>query len=729
MSTRPATSSSSATAAPVTDSPDRIRNVVLVGHSGAGKTTLFEHLVAATTPGYRPKPVGEARSVSLTVASVTTGGVVVNLVDTPGYPDFGGELRAGLRAADAALFVVSAADGVDAAVAMLWQECAAVGMPRAVAVTKLDAARADFEDTVAICQRVFGDEGADVVLPLYLPLHGEDESIAANLGLLSQQIYDYSSGVRVVRDAEDRHRELIEGARAELVEAIIQESEDDTLLDRYLEGEEVGMDILAPDLLTAVSRGRFHPVLPVSAETGTGIQELLYLFEAGFPSPAQHPLPTATRPDGRPLPPLRCEPGDPLVAEVVRTTSDPYVGRVSLLRVFSGTLRPDSVVHVSGHLSHAARATSVDDVSGAGTTDLTTETTDEAHRDCEERIGLLASPLNDALRPRGPAVAGDLVAVAKLAHAETSDTLSDPSSPALVEPWVLPEALLPVAIRASSNADEDKLAGALQRLVAEDPTMRLEHNPTTHQVVLWAMGEAHVEVLLGRLRDRYAVSVEAEPLKVALRETFVEATTGHGRHVKQSGGHGQYAVADVEVIPLERGAGIVFVDRVVGGAVPRQFIASVEKGVRVQAERGCLAGYPLIDVQVTLVGGKAHAVDSSDMAFQTAGALALRDAASPTTVTLLEPVDAVRVLVADEYVGAVLTDLRSRRARVLGTEPGDASESGRTTVLAEVPQTELPRYPIDLRSVSHGTGSFTRHPLRYEPMPPALVRAALDGVG
>ena len=723
MSGRPA--ADTAAAAPEATSPGALRNVVLVGHSGAGKTTLFERLVAATTPGYRPRPAADTRSVSLTVASGLTGEVVVNLIDTPGYPDFVGELRAGLRAADAAVFVVSAADGVDAATTMLWQECAAVGMPRAVAVTKLDAGRADFEDTVAICQRVFGDGGADVVLPLYLPLHGEDESITATLGLLSQQIYDYSSGARVVRDAEDRHRELVEGARAELVEAIIQESEDDTLLERYLSGEEVGLDVLTADLLTAVSRGRFHPVLPVSAQNGTGLQELLYLLEAGFPSPAQHPLPAATRPDGRPLPPLRCDPAAPLVAEVVRTTSDPYVGRVSVLRVFSGTLRPDSVVHVSGHLSRADRPSSAHS-SGDGSADRVSQHPDH---DSDERIGLLASPLGDLLRPRGPAVAGDVVAVAKLGHAETSDTLSDPSSPALVEPWVLPEPLLPVAIRASSNADEDKLAGALQRLVAEDPTMRLEHNPTTHQVVLWAMGEAHVEVLLGRLRDRYAVSVESEPLKVALRETFVVAATGHGRHVKQSGGHGQYAVADIEVSPLERGSGIVFVDRVVGGAVPRQFIASVEKGVRAQAERGCLAGYPMVDLEVTLVGGRAHAVDSSDMAFQTAGALALRDAASPSAVTLLEPVDDVRVLVADEYVGAVLSDLRSRRGRVVGTEPGDASESGRTTVLAEVPQTELPRYPIDLRSVSRGTGSFTRTPLRYEPMPPALVRARLEDAG
>jgi elongation factor G len=282
--------------------------------------------------------------------------------------------------------------------------------------------------------------------------------------------------------------------------------------------------------------------------------------------------------------------------------------------------------------------------------------------------------------------------------------------------------LLPVAITAATKSDEDRMAGALARLVAEDPTMRLEHNPETHQVILWTMGQAHVDVLLVRLRDRYGVNVGSEPLRMALRETFVTGANGHGRHIKQSGGHGQYAVCDVTVEPLERGGGFEFVDKVVGGAVPRQYIPSVEKGIRAQLEKGCIAGYPMVDLRVTLTGGKAHSVDSSDMAFQTAGALALKNAATPQTVTLLEPVESVCVVVADEYVGAVMTDLQTRRGRVVGTEP---ETSGRTTITAEVPQTEITRYAIDLRSVSHGTGMFTRAPHGYEPMPPNLVKAEL----
>ena len=693
--------SSTSTSVPQASAPTEIRNVVLVGHSGAGKTTLFEHLIAATTPGYRPKPIGDERSVQLAVASLSHQGVVLNLIDTPGYPDFVGELRAGLRAADAALFVISAADGVDGATMLLWEECAAIGMPRAVAVTKLDAGRADFEDTVAICQRVFG-EG---VMALYLPLHGDDEAVIGNLGLLAEEIYDYSAGEPVARAADAEHRDLIGGHRSDLIEAIIQESEDDTLLDRYLGGEEVDIDVVEADLLTAVSRGRFHPVIPVSTETGVGTVELLHLLTAAFPPPTLHPLPVAMTPDGHPLPPLQCDPGGPLVAEVVRTTSDPYVGRVSIVRVFSGTLRPDSVLHVSGHLDR-----------------LGERLLGHAGHDDDERVGLLSSPLGDVLRPKAVAIAGDLCVVAKLTRAETTDTLSGKDAPALIEPWMFPDPLLPVAISAASKSDEDKMAGALARLVAEDPTMRLEHNPETHQVILWTMGQAHVDVLLMRLRDRYGVKVETEPLRAAFRETFVMAANGHGRHVKQSGGHGQYAVCDVSVEPLERGAGFEFVDKVVGGTVPRHFISSVEKGIRSQLEKGCIAGFQMIDLRVTLTGGKSHSVDSSDMAFQTAGALALKDAATTQTVTLLEPVDSVCVVVADEYVGAVMTDLQTRRGRVVGTEP---DTSGRSTIKAEVPATEITRYAIDLRSVSHGTGIFTRTRHGYEPMPPNLVKTHL----
>jgi elongation factor G len=391
-----------------------------------------------------------------------------------------------------------------------------------------------------------------------------------------------------------------------------------------------------------------------------------------------------------------------LCAEVVKTTTDPYVGRLSLVRVFSGTIRPDSVVHVSGHFDE-----------GRGHED----------HDLDERIGALSSPLGKVQRTIDRGIAGDIVAVAKLTRAETGDTLSDKDQPLLMESWVMPDPLLPVAIVAKSKADEDKLGQALGRLVAEDATMRLDRNAETGQLVLWCMGEAHVDVLLDRLRNRYGVAVESEELRVSLRETFASAAKGHGRHVKQSGGHGQYAVCDIEVAPLPAGSGFSFVDKVVGGSVPRQFIPSVEKGVRAQMERGVVAGYPVVDIQVTLFDGKAHSVDSSDMAFQTAGSLALKEAAAAAQIAMLEPVARISVLVSDEYVGAVMGDLSGRRGRVLGSEPGG---NGRTLIRAEVPELELTRYAIELRSMSHGTGTFTREYIGHEPMPAQIAKKVIE---
>jgi elongation factor G len=566
-------------------------------------------------------------------------------------------------------------------------------MPRAVVVTKLDKDRADFDESVAVCQRVFG-EG---VLPLYLPMADDDGAPAGLIGLLSRTVADYSGGARVEREPDPQHVPLIDTARNALIEGIIAESEDETLMDRYLAGEDIDLKVLVDDLETAVSRGSFYPVLAAASPTGLGMTELLEVVTQAFPSPLEHEVPPVTTPDGSPRGPLTCDPAGPLVAEVVKTTSDPYVGRISLVRVFSGTLRPDTTLHVSGHFL-----------------------SDRGHQDhdVDEKVGAITSPLGRTQRTVPQAIAGDICAVAKLARAETGDTLSAKSDPLLMQPWVMPEPLLPVAIVAKSKADEDKLSQAIGRLVAEDPTLRLENNSETHQLVLWCMGEAHLDVLLDRLGNRYGVAVESVPVRVQLRETFAEKATAKGRHVKQSGGHGQYAVCDIEVEPLESGAGFEFVDKVVGGAVPRQFIPSVEKGVRTQMERGVAAGYPVVDIRVTLLDGKAHSVDSSDMAFQTAGALALKEAAKATRVHMLEPVDEISVLVSDEYVGAVMGDLSTRRGRVTGTEPVG---SGRSLVKAEVPQVEITRYAVDLRSLSHGTGTFSRRYLRHEPMPPQLA--------
>jgi elongation factor G len=677
--------------APVASRCDAVRNVVLVGPAGSGKTTLVETLLVSagvlnragstvegtTVTDFEEAEHRQQRSVGLALAPLMRGDTKINLLDTPGYADFVGELRAGLRAADCAMFVVAANEGIDEPTRALWRECADVGMPRVVVVTKLDHARADYDGVVAQAQAVFGDK----VVPVYLR---EGDSL---VGLLTDD------------HAHDEQR----GA---LIEAVIEESEDESLMDRYVGGEEIDRELLVGDLERAVARGSFHPVVPVDSTTGAGAEELLDLVVAGFPSPLEHPVPEVFTPAGATGPTLSCDPDGPLVAEVVKTITDPYVGRVSLVRVFSGTVRPDATVHVSGHFSS-----------------FFGEQTGHADHDEDERIGAISVPLGKNLRPADAVIAGDICAIARLGSAETGDTLSEKERPLVLRPWTMPEPLLPFAVKARAKADEDKLSQGLQRLAAEDPTLRVEHNPETHQIVLWCMGEAHADVLIDRLGTRYGAVVDQVELKIPLRETFTTKAKGHGRHVKQSGGHGQYAVCDIEVEPLPQGSGFEFADRVVGGAVPRQFIPSVEKGVRQQMAKGVAAGYPVVDIKVTLVDGKAHSVDSSDMAFQTAGSLALREAAAAARLCLLEPVDEVAVLVPDDLVGTVMGDLSSRRGRVLGSEPaGD----DRTLVRAEVPQIEISRYAVDLRAFSHGGATFTRSFARYEPMPENIAAKLKD---
>jgi len=682
-------------------SPDRIRNVVLVGPAGSGKTTLAEALLAAagaipragsvregtTVCDYEESEHAHGRTIALAVAPLVHDGVKVNLIDTPGYADFVGELRAGLRAADCALFVIAANEGVeegiDAATRALWRECAEVGMPRAVVVTKLDLARADHEGLLGRLQEAFGER----VLPVFVPVRDGGEVVRLT-GLLAPSAEAEATGLR--------------GA---LIEAVIEESEDETLMDRYLGGEEVEEKVLVEDLERAVARATFFPVVPVRSVTGVGCAELLDLAVRAFPSPAEHPSPDVFTPAGAAAPAIAADPDAPLVAEVVRTTSDPYVGRLSLVRVFSGSLAADQTGHrtaffgaADGHPDH----------------------------DEDERIGTLGYPFGRQQIATDLVVAGDIGTVGRLSRAETGDTLSDLEEPRVLRPWSLPDPLLPVAIVAHSKADEDKLSQALARLAAEDPSLRIDNDAETRQLVLWCLGELHAEVTLERLTDRYGVQVDTEPFVVALRETFAGPAEGLGRHVKQSGGHGQYAVCRIRVEPLPEGSGFEFVDQVVG--------------VRAQLERGVRHGHPVVDVRVTLLDGKAHSVDSSDMAFQTAGALALREAAAATTITMLEPYDTVRVVVPDDLVGPVMSDLSARRARLLGTDTigagsiaadsigTDSARAGerwedRTEILAEVPQTELVRYAVDLRSATHGAGTFTRAFAHFEPMPEEIARA------
>ena len=685
-------------------STEQIRNVVLIGPSGSGKTTLVESILFAAGCISRPGSIADGttvsdydeaerrqqRSVSLGVTAFDVQGVRINLIDVPGYADFAGEVGAGLRAADAALFVVTADSGFDGNTRLLWEECAKVDMPRAIVVTKIDMPRASTATRAEELRQVLGSG----VVAFELPMGDEV------FDLLTQEVHNHAAGKHTARPATDDEKLMASDLRGNLIEAIIAEADDEALMEQYLSGDEIDSAAARADVVKAVAHARFHPVLFTTTQpAGYGVDEVLDLIVGGFPSPLLHSIPSVQAlPSGGAVD-LHADPNGPLVAEVVKTTSDPYLGRISLVRIFSGTLRVDDVVHVSGHFS-----------------------ADSGHEDhdVDEKVGPLSSPFGKVLRPVSVGIAGDIVAIARLTRAETGDTLSPKDRPVIMPAWVMPEPLHPMAVVAHAKQDEDKLAQGLHRLIIEDPSVRLERTLETNQTVLWTLGEAHLDVLLDRLKTRFGVAVDAEPFKVPLRETLVGAAQGHGRLVKQSGGHGQFAVCDITVEPLPHGTGFEFVDEVVGGAVPRNYIPSVEKGIRAQLERGLAAGYHVVDIRVRLQDGKAHSVDSSDMAFQHAGQLALQEAAAKAGVALLEPVSVIEVEVDDAYVGAVLGDIPTRRGRVTGTQP--SASQGRSVVSAEVPDLELVTYSTALRSLSHGTGRFRRTPRGYETMPQQLAK-------
>lgn len=714
--------SSSGAAAP------EVRNVVLVGPGGSGKTTLIETLLnklgvitrvgrvedGNTVTDFEEVEKNLHYSVNLAVASVDisdpalvgdNGTVRLNLLDSPGNPDFVGELRAGLRGADAALFVISATDGVDGATRRIWNECAAAGAPRAIVVTDVDEENTDFEATLAELQDAFGDG----VHALYLPYQVQDPATARVISITRAKIMDGFGANVTLSPLADHDVDKINEMRANLIESVITEAGDEDLMEHYLEGEEVDFSKLSADLAVAIGNAEFYPVLPVVATTGLGLSQLLRVLCIGFPTPADHVLPTIYSPAGAEREPLHHSVDEPLVGAVIKTITDPFVGRISVVRIYSGRIKADQMVHISGRSNQFQG--------------LAADTEWHADHDEEEKVGALGRPLGNRQEPITEAAAGEIITIARLSKAETGDTISDPANPAVITPWDRPMPLFPTAIKAAKQADEGKLMQNLQRLQAEDPTVRVEVDPTTGQLLLWTMGEQHLAVMLERLKQRADVAVTSEPVLVALRETLQGEADVLGRHVKQSGGHGQYAVVNMRFAPLAQGEGFQFVDEVVGGAVPRQFIPSVEKGIVNQMAKG-ITGYPMVDIKATLYHGKAHSVDSSDAAFQMAGALALQEAAKSAGVAILEPVDRVEVTCDDEYVGGVMSDLSTRRGRVTGTEQSGA---GRTTVTADVPAFELIRYATALRSIARGTGTFTREYIAHEPAPAHLTDKLIAG--
>ena len=673
--------------------PAKIRNVALVGHGGAGKTSLAEALLfcsgaigrmgrvedGTTVTDVDPEEVRRKISLSLSLAPFEHDGHKVNLLVAPGYADFMADMDAALRVADLAVIVVSAVEGVEVQTEAAWRRAEELGLPRMFFVNKLDRERASFDRTLDQLRERFGAG----VAPLELPI-GQESSFRGIADLLSEAAFIYEGGAsprttEIPDDmAEQEHR-----VHDNLVEGIVVA--DDDLTERYLEGEVITAKELEQTLAKGVAEASVFPVTCGSATRLIGIDRLAALICEVGPSPLSRP-PLVVEAAGSTTE-VAVDPASAPLATVFRTVADPYVGKVSFLKVHAGTIRPDSVL--------------VNPRSG----------NDEKLHGLFTMRGKEQIVLNDL-------PAGDIGAVAKLSSTATGDTLAPKGTPVIVPAPEPPVPVLSVAIRPKSKGDEDKLMTALHRIQEEDPVLSVRRDDETHQTILSGMGEAHLSLVTDRLSRKFGVDVETEEVRVPYRETITRGAEAEGKYKKQTGGHGQFGVAFLRVEPMERGSGFEFVDNIVGGVIPRQFIPAVEKGVAETMSTGGVYGYPVVDVRVTLFDGKHHSVDSSEMSFKMAGSLGFKEAMAKAGPVLLEPVSMLEVTVPSSYQGDVMGDLNSRRGRVQGTE---AVGDGEQRITALVPTSEVLRYAIDLRSLTGGRGRFRLSHDHYDLLPSHLA--------
>ncbi len=681
--------------------PEKIRNVALVGHNGAGKTTLAEALLyragavdrqgtvqdGSTVFDYDAEEHKRAMSMSLAMAPFEWKGHKINLIDTPGYPDFVGDALAALQVADLAVFVVSAVEGVEVQTEKLWRVAAELDIPRMIFVNKLDKERSSYDRTLAELRERFGAG----IAPLELPIGAEAE-FRGVADLLTDTAYVYDSGsaqsTDIPEDMEAREHEVHDN----LVEGIVVA--DDDLLERYLEGDVPSPGELEKVMGVGVANATVFPVVCGSAAGPIAVDRLAnYIVEIG-PSPLRRSHVTVIAGNEE----MEIESsvdGDPLIF-VFKTIADPYVGQISMFRVMSGTVRPDTM------LSNPR--------SGS-----------------DERLAKIAYLIGKESHLLQEIPAGDIGAVSKLNDTKTDDTLAPKNKPVTVKPVQRPEPVLAAALVAKTQADEDKLATSLRRLLDEDPALRLERNDETKQTLLHGMGELHLAITLEKLSRKFGVDVTTENVRVPYRETVSRPAQAEGKFKKQSGGRGQFGVAFLKIEPLPRGEGFEFVDEIKGGSIPRQFIPAVQHGIVDTMANGGVFGFPVVDVRVRCYDGKYHSVDSSEMSFKMAGSLGFKAAMQDAGPILLEPISRMEITVPADYQGDVMGDLSSRRGQVLGTE---AVPGGMQRIIAHVPTSEIMRYAVDLRSLTQGWGNFTSQFEHYSELPAHLVdkvaKAAAD---
>ena len=669
-----------------------IRNVVMLSHQGAGKTSLAEFMLfvsgaiqrlgsvadGTTTSDYDPIEIERRMGINLTLLPTQWQGTKLNIVDTPGYADFLGEARSGLRVTDGAVIVVCAASGVEVGTEQMWSDTTKGNLPRLMFVNKMDRDNADFLATLKGIQSKLSPK----CLPVQLAI-GSQKDFKGIIDLLTMKAY-------VGTDSQEAEipsalLELAQASREKLVETAVEI--DDALINKYLEGQAINNEEILAAIRKSTIAGKLVPVFAGSALKGIGVRQILDGIASYLPSPEEGGVVMAKSASADSLEEIKPSSESPLSSLVFKTTADPYVGKLSYFRVYSGVFSGNSQVW-------------------------------NANKGSMERIGQLFSMLGKNQQTVPQVAAGDIGAVAKLSLTTTGDTLCVREHPLILPGIEFPKANFSMAIEPQAKSDLDKMSTVLPRICEEDPSLQIRRDADTNEFIISGVGDNHLEITREKIRRKFGVEVKLDLPKIPYKETITMSANAEHKHKKQTGGHGQYGHVLLELEPLPRGGGFEFVKKIVGGAIPQNYIPSVEKGVNEAKQEGVLAGYPVVDVRVSLYDGSFHAVDSSDIAFKIAGAQALKKGLSQGQSVLIEPIMKLTITVPESYTGDITSDLNTKRGRVLGMNPGN----GINVIEAQAPYAELLRYALNLRSLTQGRGSFVMEFDHYEEVPAHLTQ-------
>jgi elongation factor G len=680
-----------------------IRNVALVGHSGAGKTQLISAMLldagmvnrlgkvddGTTVTDYDEEEIARKHTLGATPAYAEWNKAKLNIIDTPGVANFLSEARAALGVCDAAVVVIDAVSGVQVQTEAVWKIAQDDNLPRLVVVNRLDRERASLDRTLESLRDAFGR----TVVPLNIPI-GEEKDFKGVIDLVAMKALTFASdgsGSMTTADIPANLADAANNAREQLIELVAEA--DDALMERFFEEGTLSSEELTGGLKRAASAGKVFPLVCTSGLQNTGVQALLDAIVAYVPSPAERAFPAVKRQRGDDVEELAIEAKEsaPYSAYVWKTVADPFAGRITLFRVVTGTMKSDATVY-----------------------NLT--------RDTSERLGHLLALQGKTNTSVSELKAGDIGAVAKLKETQTGDTLADKSASFEFPKGKFPEPLLAYAIEPKSRGDEDKISTALHRLQEEDPTIHYSRDPQTKEALLSGQGQVHIEVTVAKMKRRFGVEVALKLPRIPYRETITMSTEAHGRHKKQTGGHGQFGDCKIRLEPLPRGSDFEFADEIFGGSIPRQFVPAVEKGIQESRLRGYLAGYPVVDFRATVYDGSFHPVDSNELSFKMAGSIAFREGMSKARPTLLEPVMNVEVYSPSEYAGDLMGDLNGRRGRISGMDTRGAT----TVIKAQVPMSEMLTYEQHLTSATGGRGSYTMDYSHYEEVPSHLQAKIID---